>query len=232
VSTATHSLPGTIFDEAGAIGWAVVYGFSIYQGFKDKSYGIPLGAICLNVTWEFFFAFTCPPGLGHEICFAGSDLRFVKLWAIFDVVILYQLLRFGRAQQENPMLKHPIGFYASIAALLVIGYFGQTTFIISHHDVSGDEMAWISNLIMNVLFLLAVFQNRGLDGLSVPAAWAKWVANSCIAIGLLAVDLEPFRHQYGFQFIYFLFAAVFVTDCGYVIALHWRRRHPDQFGSA
>ena len=226
MTAATHALPGTLLDEAGVAGWAVVYGFSIYQGFKDKSYGIPLVAICLNITWELFFAFGCSPSLGHDICVADSDLKFVRLWALFDVVIFAQLLRYGRSFQENPLLQNRLGFYLTVAGLLAIGYVGQSTFIISHRDVSGDEMAWISSLIMNVLFILAVFGKHGMVGLSLPAAWAKLVANTCIAGGLLAVNLEPFKHQFGHQFMYFLFTAVFLTDSLYLVGFYWRRRHP------
>lgn len=224
--TASQHAAGTILDEIGLVGWAAVYVFSIHRGFKDKSYGIPLVAICLNVTWELFFAGLCNLTVGGDLCFTGPDLRFVQIWAIFDLIIFYQLLRFGRAQQTNPLLKHPVGFYASIAAFLLVGYLGQTTFITSHHDTSGDEMAWISSLIMNILFILAVFEPRGTQGLSLPAAWAKLVANSCIALSLIAINMEPFKHQFGFQFIYFLFGAVFLTDCGYLAALYWRRRQP------
>ena len=99
MTTATHQIPGTILDEIGVACWAVVYLFTIHKGFKDKSYGIPLGAICLNLTWELFFAFFCSPSLGHDICFADGDLLFVRLWAVFDVIIFYQLLRFGQSLQ-------------------------------------------------------------------------------------------------------------------------------------
>lgn len=42
-----------IVGEVGCALWVVAYGLIIRQCFRDKSYGLPLGAICLNVSWEF-----------------------------------------------------------------------------------------------------------------------------------------------------------------------------------
>ena len=46
----------------GDVLWLVAYALILWKGFKDRTYGVPFLAICLNFTWEFWFALVCAPG--------------------------------------------------------------------------------------------------------------------------------------------------------------------------
>ncbi|MBO3443209.1 hypothetical protein [Clostridium sp. CCUG 7971] len=37
--------------------WIITYILIIKKSVKDKTYGMPFLAICLNLSWEFVFAF-------------------------------------------------------------------------------------------------------------------------------------------------------------------------------
>ena len=42
--------------------WALAYVLIIRRGFLDATYGMPLVALCANVSWEFIFSFVHPHG--------------------------------------------------------------------------------------------------------------------------------------------------------------------------
>jgi hypothetical protein len=37
--------------------WTLVYLLIIRLGFRDKTYGMPITALCANISWEFIFSF-------------------------------------------------------------------------------------------------------------------------------------------------------------------------------
>ena len=43
--------------------WTMVYLLIIKRGFADKTYGMPLPALCANLSWEFIFSFIHPHGV-------------------------------------------------------------------------------------------------------------------------------------------------------------------------
>jgi hypothetical protein len=42
--------------------WTVTYLLIIRRGFLDHTYGMPLVALCANLSWEFIFSFVFPHG--------------------------------------------------------------------------------------------------------------------------------------------------------------------------
>jgi hypothetical protein len=53
----------TIVLTLGGIFWILAYVCIISKGFKDKTYGMPLIALCANNSWEFIFSFILPPSV-------------------------------------------------------------------------------------------------------------------------------------------------------------------------
>ena len=43
--------------------WTLAYLLIIRQGFLDRTYGMPLAALCVNLSWELVFAFVYPHDL-------------------------------------------------------------------------------------------------------------------------------------------------------------------------
>ncbi len=210
--------------------WLVTYLLVIRVGFAQRTYGVPLAAICLNITWEAFFAVHCPLGSRaglpemSQLCpdSQGLGLALDVTWFVLDVVILYQLLRFGRNQQSIPEIgRH---FYLVIVLTLALTYLGQLAFMLFYRDVDGDVMAWISNLLMSVLFVLMRFLRPDLRGLSYGAAWTKLLGSGLNALGLLLTAPFPFERHPSYLLLYFLFGSVFAFDSAYVWLL--QRREP------
>lgn len=38
--------------------WIFTYILIIYKGWQDKTYGMPMAAICANISWEFILPFS------------------------------------------------------------------------------------------------------------------------------------------------------------------------------
>jgi hypothetical protein len=67
--------------------WTITYLLIIRRGFLDRTYGMPLVALCANLSWEFIFSFLFPHG--------PLQRPVNVVWFSLDLIILYQLLRYG-----------------------------------------------------------------------------------------------------------------------------------------
>src|SRR5690348_13210772 len=77
----------TILMLGSGLFWSATYLQIIQRGFRDQTYGMPLAALCANISWEFIFSFIhAPSPIQH-----GVNI----VWFALDVVILIQLLRYG-----------------------------------------------------------------------------------------------------------------------------------------
>jgi hypothetical protein len=73
--------------------WTLTYLLIIRRGFLDRTYGMPLVALCANISWEFIFSFLYP----H-----GPVQRPVNIvWFSLDLIILFQMLRYGPSRGRS-----------------------------------------------------------------------------------------------------------------------------------
>jgi hypothetical protein len=85
-SYASHSVSGV---GCGVL-WTLAYLLIIRQGYLDRTYGMPLAALCANLSWEFIFTFVYP----HDLPQRAVNV----VWLSFDFVILVQLLLYGACE--------------------------------------------------------------------------------------------------------------------------------------
>ncbi|MFN8563621.1 MAG: hypothetical protein U0703_18850 [Anaerolineae bacterium] len=83
----------TILTLISGISWTLVYIILIVRGFRDKTYGMPLFALTFNLSWEFLYAFVFHKGDAITLQRAVNTI-----WCLFDVVIVYTYLRYGRSE--------------------------------------------------------------------------------------------------------------------------------------
>lgn len=163
----------------GAV-WLIAYLAAIRAAARDRAPALPVVAVCLNLTWEVVHSIVYPPP--RQI-----DLVTNLAWLALDLVILFQILRFGASRQTIPELRR--SFPAAIAATLAFAFIGHVTF--HRHvtansifpDESGAIPAFIINLVMSVLFVAMYFNRRDGAGLSKTVAWAKFVGTGLYAVG-------------------------------------------------
>lgn len=227
----------------GDVLWMVAYIAAIVIGFRRRTYGLPILAVCLNITWEFVYTVIHTPG-------SGLTLGLHLAWLTIDLVILYQIFRFGRSSVQNLDLRR---YYV----LVLVGTLGLcTAFHLTWHaaqtsmaifpDTLGVTSAFIINLIMSVMFVSLCLRRPDHPGLSLKVAWTKFVGTTLISIantiGYFRSTSEAFHVQvrnvnsdewvyvgtigaanFDPAFMFFLFASIFLFDIIYIWLLSRRR---------
>jgi hypothetical protein len=199
------------YNVVGALGcvlWILAYAFAIRKGFQDKAPGFPLVAVSLNFAWELLasLVFPNPAPLWHF---------FDRAWCVVDVVIVYQLLRYGPALQKVPEVKRH--HHALAVITFVLGFIGQYTFVDTFRDRLGLIVAFGINLVMSVAFVAMFLARREHGrGISVGAAWCKMLGTlgTSIQCHYVARYLDP--ELPNLHFMTFLCASIFAVDAFYV----------------
>src|ERR671920_1115665 len=142
--------------------WTLAYLLIIRQGFLDRTYGMPLVALCANLSWEFIFSFVFP----HDLPQRAVNV----VWFSFDLVILLQLLLYG--PREFAYLPRR-AFYGVFALALATSFGAVLAVTYEFDDFDGAYTAFGQNLMMSVLFIAMLWSRGTLRGQSVPIALLK-----------------------------------------------------------
>jgi hypothetical protein len=188
----------------GALLWVVVYVATVRAGFRAHSYGIPVVAICLNVTWEFLFSFVFPP--------TSKITRAIYLcWLVLDCIVLYQLFCYGAAEQTIPEIQGTFVFV--VIGAIVLAFVFHYTFHSFVTDPDGGAAAYLINLIMSILFLFLAFMRRDLHGISFCAAWTKMLGTGLMSLRDLIWQKPP-------AFMVFLYLVTLAFDVAYLCLIY------------
>jgi hypothetical protein len=142
--------------------WTLAYLLIIRRGFLEGTYGMPLVALCANLSWEFIFSFVYP----HDLPQRAVNV----VWFSFDLVILLQLLLYGPREFADLPRR---AFYAVLALALATSFGVVLAVTYEFDDFDGVYSAFGQNLMMSVLFI-AMLRSRGsLRGQSVGIALSK-----------------------------------------------------------
>lgn len=193
---------------AGCISWAIAYILIIRTAYRDKAPGLPMVAIALNFSWELLasFVFPNPVPLWHA---------FDRLWLVIDVIIVIQLLKYGREYQRIPEIRRY--FYPIVGIVFAMGFIGQYTFVADYPDRLGLVVAFMINLVMSILFVFMYFDRREhRKGISVGGAWAKMLgtAGTSIECHYVVRMIDP--ELGGLGFLTFVCVSIFLVDCLYI----------------
>jgi hypothetical protein len=181
---------------SGAL-WTLTYLLIIRQGFLDRTYGMPLAALCANLSWEFIFSFVYPQDLPQ---------RAVNIvWFSFDLAILLQLLGHGLREFAGLPWR---AFYAMFALALATSFGAVLAVTLEFGDFDGVYSAFGQNLMMSILFIAMLYARRSLRGQSV------WIALSKMAgTALSSFAFYFYNPDYdGSILLPFLFVAILVYD--------------------
>jgi hypothetical protein len=191
----------------GDVLWLVAYILIIRQGFKDRTYGVPMLCVALNFSWEFIYAVQFP--FPNKII---ETLRWA--WLLTDAVIVYQFFRYGRDSQTVPLIKQY--FFPISIAMFASTYLAQLTFHYSFSDSLGGVDAYMINLVMSILFIFMYFNRPGLQGISRGAAWAKMLGTGVLSLGSCFLITDWVKSG----FMVYLFLTIFVFDVTYIGLLY------------
>jgi hypothetical protein len=193
----------TALQIASGICWTLAYMLIIRRGFLDKTYGMPLAALCANISWEFIFSFIIP---------VSPPQNYVNVvWFAFDTVIVFQFLRYGRSQFKGTLPDRY--FYPLFVLSLVVAFGGVLTMSYEFKDFVGKYAAFSQNLMMSILFVAMLVRRNNVSGQSLYIALLKM-------IGTLLPSILFFMLDQSAPFMNYLFVSIFVFDLVYVVALY------------
>jgi hypothetical protein len=187
--------------------WTLVYLLIIKHGFQDRTCGMPLPALAANLAWEFTFSFLLPPGAPAIYIFA--------VWLALDLVILVQLLRFGKNALTNVLPGN--WFYLAILLALVMAFGAVLTMTFEFHDWDGIYSVFGINLMMSILFVVMLLQRKDIAGQSIYIAIFKM-------IGTLLPSILFFVRYPGSPLLNFLYVTIFIFDWLYIFLLYAKHR--------
>lgn len=204
--------------------WLLAYILIIYRGFKDQSYGMPIVALCGNLAWEIIFGLGIETGCPASWSTCPATLIQIRnfIWMLFDFVILYTVLKFGRKYFTKPLVKKYFTWIVLggvVVALLVIYTCVQEFWIQNQWDVvvNGQVPDFLPlkiqggsyytgfglNFIMSLLFITMLLGRGNVDGQSFYIATNKWLG-SLAAYGFMLADgiqTPVVNVLYGFVFL-------------------------------
>jgi len=207
--------------------WTLAYAQIVLVCFRQKTYGLPLASIFLNIAWEFIFSFNLvAPGV---VALVWGN----RLWFLVDCVIVYQVFRYGRQEQSHPFVRQH--FYAICIASILASVAGLYAFATYFNDVYGLALSFLMNFAMSILFIAMLFARPDLRGLPYGAAWWKMVgtlagAVFCYIWWPMQFDATgtlvrtPFIQQPpNSNLLYFLYLTIPIIDLLYIY-LHRQRQ--------
>jgi hypothetical protein len=193
------------FQIASGICWTLTYILIIRRGFLDKTYGMPLAALCANVSWEFIFAF---------LILVPAPQNYVNVvWFGFDAVIVFQFLRYGRSGFKGTLADRY--FYPLFVLSLAVAFGGVLTVSYEFHDLIGKYAAFSQNLMMSILFVVMLVRRNNVSGQSLYIALLKMIGTLFPSVLFFMIDPSA-------PFMDYLFVTIFAFDLIYVVALYAR----------
>lgn len=208
--------------------WAVAYFQILRAGFRDKTYGLPLALIFLDISWEFMFAFNRVAPLETALSWGN------RLWFFADCIIVAQVFMYGRNAQTHPWVKQH--FYVIAVAGLVASYTGLYLFETYFHDIYGVASSFMINFALSLLYIPFLFSRPDLKGLPYGAAWSKMIGSVAGALfcylwwpmqfDAAGVLIRPpyLPEPSNYYFLYFLYGSIFVLDVTYIHLYRQQRK--------
>ena len=189
----------------GGLFWSATYILIIRRGFKDKTFGMPIAALCANISWEMIFAFVLP----HD----APQIYVNYIWFSLDVIIVIQFLKYGKKEFPNIPKWQIFAIFAlgiSVAAPLILGISNELG------DGVGAYAAFGQNLMMSILFVTMLINRKGIGGQSVYIALFKMIGT-----GLSSTAFFLYRPiAQDSILLQFLFVSIFVFDLIYTIGIY------------
>lgn len=194
----------------GGLFWSATYILIIRRGFKDKTFGMPMAALCANISWEMIFAFVLP----HD----APQLYINYIWFSLDAIIVIQFLKYGKNEFPNIPKWQIFAIFAlgiSIAAPMIVGISNEL------NDSVGAYAAFGQNLMMSILFVTMLINRQGIGGQSFYIALFKMVGT-----GLSSLAFYLYRPiAQDSILLQFLFVSIFIFDLIYTIGIYRKCKH-------
>ncbi|MGL5330954.1 MAG: hypothetical protein ACRDD7_16955 [Peptostreptococcaceae bacterium] len=170
-----------ILQGLSALVWIITYMLIINKSYKDKTYGMPFAAICLNLCWEFVFAFMYNTDVFHQIV--------CLIWFILDLIIACLFIKYGYKDFKKKYSLNKISFYILVILSFTFSFIFMIIAPLSFKPLFDGDIfqtagfiAYFQNLLMSILFVLMFLERRNLKAQSLSIAVFKWIGTFCVGI--------------------------------------------------
>lgn len=142
------------------VSWTAAYVLMIRRGIKDKSFGMPIVAACIDVSWEFYFTFV-----------SDIDVRYRVpngLWFFTNLGVLWTCFHYGREDFEWPLFRR----YFKPVVLVMLGsaFVLVFAFVRAFEDTYGAMSASFAMLVYSTLLPVMLIRRNSVKGQSLYIA--------------------------------------------------------------
>ncbi|KAJ3019629.1 hypothetical protein HKX48_001936 [Thoreauomyces humboldtii] len=186
--------------------WITCYIAMAFKNHKDKSYGMPMLCLSLNLAWEIIMT-TIYKVIVPEVYYASI------LWVLFDLVLFYQTWKYAPNEfQAYPFVRKRTTLL--LVAGMAAGFPGILFFLDYAHDV---RLGLLAGLVLNTALALsynAMLVSRGSSrGQSMLIASTKGLGSG--AAWMLNIGLG-----YDHPFLLYLYVLNMSADVVYGVSLY------------
>ncbi|MGB7539388.1 MAG: hypothetical protein WBM17_12690 [Anaerolineales bacterium] len=196
------------FGIASGAFWLITYLLLVKRGYQDKACGMPMAALCLNISWEFIFSFIYPHG--------GIQRAINIAWFILDSILVVQYLRFESARR--PAGHSAAFFYGAFLSILVVSFLVILLVTREFDNYAGYYTAFGQNLLMSILFIRLLLDRKDLAGQSLYIGLAKLLGSLCASVLVFVYAPES-------QLTVFFACAILFFDLAYIGLYVQKSRH-------
>lgn len=148
--------------------WVIVYVEMIRIGLKEKTYGMPIFVLALNLVWEVLYSV-----LSIKIDFKNPQGWLILVWFLLDILIFYTYLLYGK--KHFPKSINQKYFKSWIMIILLMAFVVQISFLIEFGRAAIFYSAFIQNLIMSIAFINMLYIRKNASGQNLIIAFMKWI---------------------------------------------------------
>ncbi|SFP01527.1 hypothetical protein SAMN05421810_101698 [Amycolatopsis arida] len=204
--------------------WTIAYILIMRRAARDGIYGMPIVALCANITWEGFYSFVEPPPHPDT----GTWIAQVVVnatWFVFDLVLVWQAIRYW--PRAFPGVPRSV-FYPMFLGSLVVA--GLTVVLVNRAfgDEYGVHAGLGQNVLMSALFIAMLNARRSSKGQSIGIAVSKLLGTLCAGGGAYLYPATPELGEA--VLVPYLTAVVLVLDAVYLVLL-WQVRRLERAGA-
>jgi hypothetical protein len=200
------------------VGWTIAYYGIVYRGVRDKSFGMPLIPLALNLAWEFFHSVVFTEGATD----VESVITFV--WLAVDVCITATFVIYGYRHYQAIFRVSRITFYVLtvfvfVSAFLIMGtgipFFADfTTYFRGSLAQSAIFIAYVQNLVIAAGFIGMLWLRRSSEGQSLWIAISKMIGTGVVGIPYAVID-----HPDNWYFMGVVNGLTLVLDFAYCVMI-------------
>jgi len=207
--------------------WNVSSVVMIVQGFREKSYGMPLLGLSAVLAVDLVALYGPFSGQSH-LFYYKEDYLLLGVWALWTLMqglVYAQFLMYGRSHGHSiPEMERY--FYPIAIGLPVTMVVTFWTFVVYYQDYYVNEICPIAVLIMSGAYLNELRVRPDLRGLSVAVGWMLAIAQLLLYSAVVLGDMtDPYPDaSFGYGFIYWIYIVTVIMNFTYAVLITRKRR--------